>query len=81
MKRVKDLTCRFFVRLWYAHRNQAIVKAHKWLSKALTKREKILNSVPQEYRKEIMDTDPVLIEARNIEHKLSAFFKMVGGAE
>lgn len=78
MKRVFILVARFFVRLWFAHRNQAIVKAHKWMSKALVKRKEVLNSVPEKYRKGIVEKDPILYEAREMAYKLSVFFQQVG---
>ena len=69
---------RFFVRLWHAHRNQAIVKAHKWLGKALVVREQILKDIPEDRREEVISADPVLSEARDMAYKLTAFFKLVG---
>jgi len=74
MKRVS----RFFVRLWYAHRNQAIVKAHKWMGKALAGRKAILNGIPEDRREEVVVADPVMREAREMAYKLTAFFQQVG---
>ena len=78
MKRVMDVIARFFVRLWFMHRNQMIVKAHKCLGKALAQREEILASVPEKYRQEIVENDPLLTEAKNMAYKLSIFFNQVG---
>jgi len=78
MKRVLTVLKRFFIRLWFLNRNQTIVKAHKLLGKALAERAVVLESVPQNYRQDIVDTDPVLKEAREMAYKLHAFFQQVG---
>ena len=74
MKRVG----RFFVRLWFAHRNQAIQKVHKILDKLLDKRLEILLSVPEHYRGEIVEKDPVLNNLKGIANRAKAFFETAG---
>ena len=74
MKRVG----RFFVRLWFAHRNQAIQKVHKILDKLLDKRLEIILSVPEHYREGIVEKDPVLNELKGIAVRAKKFFETAG---
>jgi len=78
MKRVLTVIGRFFVRLWFLHRNQAIVKAHKLLEQALSKRGTLLSSVPENYREDIIAHDLILREAKETLRRLQSFFKEAG---
>jgi len=75
------LPWRFIVRMWYMHRNQALVKSAKILRNALHARRSIVLGVPKSRRAELVQNDLVLSVAASLAADLNEYLEGVGYAK